>query len=256
MERGRPVCASQVGVSAHAPHAESAQPNGIEFYRQAIATGADYIEFDIRRTIDGHLVAAHDEGIGHGRLVSSVSYGQLCDLIGYEVPRAADILAAIKGHAKGHLDLKVTGGEEEAVRLALDVLGPGEFIVTTLEDISVAAIRSRFRDPEEVPVALSLGRNMTSAPRAAWLRTRASELWPVPRVRACGANWVAVERRLAMAGVLRQCRRHGIKVMIWTVNDEREILYWLTNHQPDVLITDRPALAVTLRSRLTSTPTC
>jgi glycerophosphoryl diester phosphodiesterase len=244
------VPGSRVLVSAHAPHADSTKLNTIECYRQAATTGADYVEFDIRRTADGQLVAAHDAQIAQGSLVSSVSYGQLCDLAGYEVPRAADVLAAIKGRAKGHLDLKVTGGEDTVVRLALDVMGPGEFIITTLEDVSVAAIRSRFRDREEVPVALSLGRDMTNAPRRAWLRTRVSELRPLRRVQASGASWVAVEHRLARAGVMRQCRRHHIKVMVWTVNDEREIRYWLTRRRPDVLVTDQPVLAVMLRSRM------
>jgi glycerophosphoryl diester phosphodiesterase len=245
------VPASRVEVSAHAPHADPAGPVTIEHYRQAAATGADYVEFDVRRTSDGQLVAAHDAHAGQGRLVSSVGYGQLCELAGCEVPRAADVLAAIKGKAKGHIDVKVTGGEDTIVRLALDIMGPGEFIVTTLEDASVAAIRSRFPDCERVPVALSLGRDMASASRAAWLRTRASELRPLPRVRACGATWVAAERRLARAGVLRQCRRDHVNVMVWTVNEERELRYWLTSRRPDVLVTDRPALAVALRSQVT-----
>ncbi|MDX6421208.1 MAG: glycerophosphoryl diester phosphodiesterase [Trebonia sp.] len=240
---------SRVMVSAHAGHANPGTPSTVESYRQALASGADYIEFDIRQTADGQLVAAHDSRTAQGNLISSVSYGRLCDLVGREVPRVADILTAIKGRAKGHLDLKVVGREDTVVRLALDIMGPGEFIITTLEDVSVAAIRSRFGDPEEVPVALSLGRDMNGAPRTAWLRTRASELWPLSRVRACGANWVAVEHRLARAGVLRQCRRHQVNVMVWTVNEERKMRYWLAGHRADVLITDRPALAVSLRSQ-------
>jgi glycerophosphoryl diester phosphodiesterase len=40
------------------------------------------------------------------------------------------------------------------VELALHLLGPGRFVVTTLEDESVAAVKARF---PEVPAALSLG---------------------------------------------------------------------------------------------------
>jgi glycerophosphoryl diester phosphodiesterase len=246
-----PVPVTRVRVSAHATHGNPGTPGTVERYRQALASGADYVEFDIRRTADGQLVAAHDPRVGQGERVSAVSYGRLCELAGHEVPLAADILTAIKGRAKGHLDLKVTGGEDAVVRLALDILGPGEFIITTLEDASVAAIRSEFGDPDAVPVALSLGRDMTRAPRAAWLRTRVSELRPLSRLRACGATWVAAEHRLALAGVSRQCRRHQINVMVWTVNDEREMRYWLTGHRADVLITDRPELAVALRDRAT-----
>lgn len=238
---------SPVKVSAHAGHAGPADGRTIDTYRDAIAANADYVEFDIRRTADGALVAFHDSQTSQGNPLSEVGYAQLCDLAGYEVPKAEDILAMIAGRAKGHLDLKETGYEDTLVRLALDILGPGEFVITSLEDVSVAAIRSRFRDPDEVPVALSLGRGMTGASRREWLQTRSSELRPLARVRACGADWVAVHHRLALAGVARQCRRHGVKVMVWTVNNEREIRYWLSRQRIDVLITDHPALAAEIR---------
>jgi glycerophosphoryl diester phosphodiesterase len=235
-----------VRISAHAEHSARARKRTIETYREAVATNADYVEFDIRKTADGELVAFHDPATSPGQPLSAVGYAQLCDLAGYEVPTAADVLAVIKGHAKGHLDLKETGYEHRLVELALGVLGPAEFIVTTLEDASVTAIRSRFPDLDDVPVALSLGRSMRGAPPLAWLRTRASELRPAPRLWACGADWVAADRRLARAGVAGRCRRQHRKVMIWTVNSEREIRYWL-GQRIDVLVTDRPALAVALR---------
>jgi glycerophosphoryl diester phosphodiesterase len=214
-------------VSAHAGQLDPAR---------SLAAGPDYVELDIRRTADGELVAVHDADTPDGHLVAALPYARLCDLAGAEVPRVRDILALIRGRARGHLDLKVTGGEEELVRLALDILGPGQFVVTTAEDSSVAAIRSRFTDPDAVPVALSLGR-------------RVSELRPLPRVRACGANWVAVNQRLALAGVAWQCRRAGLTVMVWTVNGDRDMRYWLAG-RADVLITDRPAHAIALRSRV------
>jgi glycerophosphoryl diester phosphodiesterase len=240
--------ASRVQVSAHGGD----RAPTIETYAKAVATGADYVELDIRRTADGALVSFHDPRTSSGEPLSAVGYARLCDLAGYEVPLVADVLATIKGRAKGHLDLKDTGREGEVVRLALDVLGPGQFIITTLEDSSVAAIRSQFASADDVPVALSLGRDMAGASRALWLRTRLSELRPLPRLRACGADWVAAEHRLALAGVRRQCRRRDVKVMVWTVNSEREIRYWLSDHRADVLITDRPAAAIALRDQTPS----
>lgn len=238
--------ASPAEISAHAAHSGNARPGVVATYLDAMATGADYVEMDIRLTADGELVAFHDSRTQQGTLLSAVSYPQLCDLAGHEVPKVADILTAIKGRAKGHLDLKEVGVEDRLARLALDILGPGEFIITTLEDASVAALTARFKNPDEVPVALSLGRDMKQASRAAWLRTRASELRPIRRLRACGASWAAVEHRLALAGVARQCRRRHIKVMVWTVDSEREMRHWLPG-RADVLITNRPAIAVALR---------
>jgi glycerophosphoryl diester phosphodiesterase len=147
------VVSNPVRISAHADHSAHAKNRTIATYREAVATNADYVEFDIRKTADGELVAFHDPATGQGHRLSAVGYAQLCDLAGYEVPKVADVLAVIKGRSKGHLDLKETGYEHQLVQLALETLGPGEFIVTSLEDASVAAIRSRFRDVDEVPVA-------------------------------------------------------------------------------------------------------
>jgi glycerophosphoryl diester phosphodiesterase len=241
------VAANPARVSAHAAHSPGAASPVLGTYRQAAATGADYVELDIRRTADGELVAFHDPATSQGHPLAALGYARLCDLAGHEVPRVADVLTAIRGRAKGHLDLKETGGEPEVARLALDILGPGGFIVTSPEDASIAAIRARFPDAGQVPLALSLGRGLPGAPRGQWLRTRAGELRPLPRVRACGADWVAANRRLALAGVARQCRRHHVQVMVWTVNSEPEIRYWLSRGRADVVITDRPALAVALR---------
>lgn len=215
----------------------------------ALRTGAEYIEFDIRRTADGELTAFHDACTRQGDALSAISYARLCDAAGYEVPRVADVMALIAGKAIGHLDLKDTGGEERVVDLALDLLGAGRFVVTTLEDESVAAVKARF---PEVPAALSLGRDLAEVPRARWAATRFGELRPLRRLRACRADWVAVHRRLAAAGVLAQCHRAGFTTMVWTVDEDAEMRRWLTDRRVTVLITNRPADAVELRASLPS----
>jgi glycerophosphoryl diester phosphodiesterase len=229
-------------ISAHGPRTGT-----IETYANALETGADYVEFDIRRTCDGELAVFHDARTRQGDPLAAISYSRLCELAGYPVPRVADVMATIAGKATGHLDLKDTGGEEKVVEMALEILGPGNFVVTTLEDRSVAAIKARF---PAVPAALSLGRDLDEVPRSRRAATRLSELLPMRRLRACRADWVAVHRRLAAAGVVAQCHRAGIKTMVWTVDDDAEIRRWLTDRRVTVLITNRPADAVALRAAL------
>jgi glycerophosphoryl diester phosphodiesterase len=229
-------------ISAHGPRTGT-----IEAYADALETGAEYVEFDIRRTADGELAAFHDARTSQGDPLGAISYARLCALAGYPVPRVAEVMATIAGKAIGHLDLKDTGGEEQVVELALDILGPGNFVVTTLEDQSVAVIKARF---PAVSTALSLGRDLDEVPRSRRAATRLSELFPMRRVRACRADWVAVHRRLAAAGVLAQCQRAGLKAMVWTVDEDTEIRRWLADRRVTVLITNRPADAVTLRASL------
>ncbi|HEY2267314.1 MAG TPA: glycerophosphodiester phosphodiesterase [Streptosporangiaceae bacterium] len=229
-------------VSAHGPRA-----GAIDEYVHALGTGAEYVEFDIRRTADGELAAFHDARTRQGEALAAISYGRLCEQAGYEVPRVADVMALIAGKAIGHLDLKDTGGEERVVELALDLLGPGRFVVTTLEDESVAAVKARY---PEVPAALSLGRDLAGVPRTRWAATRYGELRPLRRLRACRADWVALNHQLAGAGVLAQCHRAGLQTMIWTVDEDAGIRRWLTDPRVTVLITNRPADAVALRASL------
>jgi len=48
--------------------------------------------------------------------------------------------------------------------------------------------------------------------------------------------------------VLAQCHRAGIKTMIWTVDEDREIRRWLADPRVTVLITNRPADAAAMRA--------
>jgi len=237
-----------VHISAHCDHSKDAEPVTCETYLDILTSGAEYAEFDIRRTADNVLVVHHDGCAGRGGpLVADLEYQELCDRLHYAVPRVDEVMALLTGRLIGHLDLKETGYEETVVALASSILGPGNFVVTTLEDASVAAIKRAFPD---VRTALSLGRSLRGVPRRRWAAVRHSELFPLSRIRACGADWVAVNYRLARLGVARMCHRNGIGIMVWTVDDGALIDQFLVDERIDVLITNRPGHAACRRSEL------
>lgn len=232
-----------VAVSAHKGGSEDAPPATWEAYETAVTTGAEYVEFDIRRTRDGDLVVFHDPRAG-GRPVGGLTYEELCLAAGHRVPKVRDVMNLIAGRATGHLDLKEVGGEDEVITMALDILGPDAFIATTLEDSSIRRIKKSF---PHVTTALSLGRDLREVARMRRLPGRMRELYPLGRMRACGADWLAVHRRLARANVLRLCGRFGIPAMVWTVNGEPQMRRFLADPRVTVLITDRPRHALRLR---------
>jgi len=234
-------------ISAHRGGGEHAPEATYEAFEHSVTTGAEYVEFDIRRTRDGALVVYHDARAGAGSPVARLEYAELCDLAGYRVPLVADVMQLLAGRAAGHLDLKETGYEDEVIDLAVAILGRDNFVATTLEDSSVAAIKRSF---PKVRAALSLGRDLRGIPASRWPGIRASELFPLSRVRACGADWVAVNYKLARLGVLRACRRSGIGVMVWTVDSDRLIDRFVADRHVDVLITNRPRHAAARRARL------
>jgi glycerophosphoryl diester phosphodiesterase len=109
--------------------------------------------------------------------------------------------------------------------------------VTTRNPASIAVISRAFPD---AITALSVGRGI-------WERRALLDLLPLGRLRECGAQWVAVNHRLARLGVLRQCATAGFPAMVWTVNDEPLMRRFLTDPRVAVLVTDRPRAAVRLR---------
>jgi len=236
---GPEVSPRAAAVSAHRGGSEAAPGGTYDAYRHAAGTGAEYVEFDVRRTMDGELVDYHDEQAASGQAVASLGYSRLCRLAGYEVPRVADVMRLIAGRAIGHVDLKETGeGALAAVELALDLLGAGNFVATTPADASVAAIRTRY---PQASAALTV-RATPAGPGERPGR-------PLERIRACRADWAAVDHRAASPALLAELRGAGIRVLVWTINGDAELTRWLAEPGVDVVVTDQPGRAITLRDR-------
>lgn len=233
-------------VSAHRGGGEQAPGGTYEAYRHAVAAGAEYVEFDVRRTSDGELVDAHHARVG-GRLVASLSYRGLCDLAGFEVPRVERVIRLLAGRAAGHLDLKDAACADEVVRLALEVLGPPSVIVTTGDRVLLTRLKRRF---PAAPAGLTLGGDAAEVARFAAWRLRRPGLSRLDLVAAAGAEWAVLHHRLARPRLLSRCRQRGIKTMIWTVNGGAPLARWMANPAVDVVVTDRPLHALALRDRL------
>jgi len=241
-EAARPAPA----ISAHRGGGETAPSGTYEAYRSALEAGAEYVEFDVRRTSDGTLVAFHRPRPGWGPTVAALGYARLCHLAGYEVPRMAELMKLLANRAVGHLDLKETGCADVIVRQAVEALGPAGVVVTTEEDAVAAVLKRRF---PAVPVGLTIGGDLTQTAGFALRRLRTPGLSRLDRVVASRADVAVVHHRLARTAVLAECRRRGIKTMVWTVNGDRALMRWLASPCVDILVTDRPARAIALRGR-------
>jgi glycerophosphoryl diester phosphodiesterase len=116
-------------VVAHRGASLLAPENSLEAYEKAIEVGADMIEFDVRRTVDGVLVAVHDP-------LPAVSYDELQP----RPPRLEEVVALCAGRIALDVELKEAGYEEEALRIA----APAELVVTSfLPEVVAAAKRLR-----------------------------------------------------------------------------------------------------------------
>jgi glycerophosphoryl diester phosphodiesterase len=70
------------------------------------------------------------------------------------------------------------------------------------------------------------------------------------RLRASGSDWVAVNFKLGRIRVIKDCKRHNIGIMVWTVDSDELIDQFLRDDRIDVLITNRPEYAVMRREAI------
>lgn len=197
----------------------------------ALALAVDYVEFDLQLH-DGTIVVAHDaDGV---------------PAIGYD-----EVLAALAGRARAHLDLKFVtdSGEAEcaAVARAVAVLGADQVVVTTLHDATVRAVRVWAHEhAPALRIGLSLGRGVGGLRLRHQIAVRVSELLPGRRFRTSGADVVVAHRVLARLGVAWFARRHGLPLLVWTVDEPHTLRRWLRG-RCWMVTTNEPALALALR---------
>jgi glycerophosphoryl diester phosphodiesterase len=239
---GRPTGRAPL-ISAHRGGCEAAPAGTYAAYRAAIAAGAEYLEFDVRVTADRELVGYHDARLPSGATVAATSYTELCQAAGYEVPTTSELLQLMTDRAGAHIDLKDAAAGPAVVAQALGLLTPASVVVTSRDPAAVQAVK---RYHPEVGAALTIGGDAAESVRNA-LRWPRPALW-ADGVAAAGADWAAVHHRLARTGVLAECRRRGLRTMVWTVTADASLRRWLARTDVDVVVTDRPSGAAALRA--------
>ncbi len=227
----------------------------------ALDLAVDFIEFDVQRCADGTLVLFHDDWmwVQERRVpLAALSFEEFASraphFLLYE-----EVLQALAGVTRAHIDLKFTSPdslyadpaatwEVQAARRAVDVLGADQVIVTTLEDKAVRAVRD-WSDEEghHLLVGLSLGRSVRGLPWYRQVRVRVSELLPRLRYTESRANLVVAKHTLARLGVAAFARRRGLPLLVWTVDTEDSLRYWMRPGRAWLVTSNEPALALTAR---------
>lgn len=257
MVASRVLVSAHRGVVADAPGVENTRA-GIE---RAVATGAEYVELDVRRCGDGTLVLSHDAEVlleGSPRRVAHLSY----DEFAAAAPGALcfeEALAVLAGRAGVHLDLKLRSPdaayaspeetrEVAATELAVGLAGVGNVVVTTGNVRAVRAVRQWSRDRgTDVRVGLTVGGSVAGRPLRQQVRMRWSELFPAPRFAGSGADLVVANHWLALGGVARFARGAGLPLLVWTVDHPVLLRYWMHPGRAWMVTTNRPELALSLR---------
>jgi glycerophosphoryl diester phosphodiesterase len=228
-------------VAAHRGVATGAAQNTIEAFTNAIGLGADMIEFDVRRTRDGELIAFHDAQVA-GTPVGALTRDEIAVAKGVRPPLLTDVLAACAGKIRLDVELKEDGYVPDvmaALRAALSRVDAdvAEQVVTSFLPVVVAQAKDAF---PEVKTGLLVG---TDSPLR-HVRTHWHQVFPVGIARRARADYLAPNYALARFGVVARAAAAGLPCLLWTVNDEAEIARFATDPRIAAIITDEAATAL------------
>ena len=188
-ESCRPLLLGHRGARAVPTIAE----NTLESFDRALADGCDGFEFDVRLTADGVAVVCHDRRY-QGLAVAGVPAGQLGKL-----PHLEQVLSRYHDRAFLDVELKVGGLEKVTLELLGRYRPQRGFVVSSFL-------------PE---VLLALRQQSASVPLGLICETRAELL----RWKELPVEFVIAHQMLAQASRLRELKRAGKRILVWTVNN-------------------------------------
>jgi glycerophosphoryl diester phosphodiesterase len=141
------------GAAGHAPE------NTVRAIEKAIALNADFVELDVRRSLDGHLVIIHDASVdrttdGHGAVaeLTLAELGRLTIANELRIPTLREALKAAAGHVGLLLELKAEGLAEQVWTEVRTSSIPG--VVMYASFFHAELLRIRETDPGAQTMAL------------------------------------------------------------------------------------------------------
>lgn len=250
-------------VSAHrgGAGADRTLENTRAAIERAVSLGVEFVELDVRRCADGTLVLSHDSAVlcdGLLRPVGELSFDEFAAAAPHFL-RFDEALGMLAGRAGAHLDLKIRSPvaayadpasirEVAAVTMALEILGPAGFVVTTG---NVRAIRALRDWSDERGLGLQLGLTVggwaSGRPWRQQLAALRAELFPHDRFVESRADVAVAQHWFARLNVARFARRQGLPLLVWTVDHPLLLRYWLRPGRAWLVTTNVPDRALAIR---------
>lgn len=231
---------TRVMVVAHRGVTDDGAGNTIAAFTKAIDIGADMIEFDVRRTRDGDLIAFHDARVGDAP-VGRLSRDDIAAATGVRPPLLADVLRVCSGRIQLDVELKEDGYVPEVTAVLAAGFDVRQMIVTSFLPGVVAAVKDALPGVR-TGLLVGAGGPWTTLP------ARLSELNPVDLARQAGADYLAPHYRLAALGAVRLAAAAGLPCVLWTVNSPGLIRKYAADPRIAAIITDTPAAALAIVS--------
>jgi glycerophosphoryl diester phosphodiesterase len=201
----------------------------------AIQMGADAIEFDVRRTMDGVLVIHHNRAVRRSQIpISRSSYSDVVEMAekrGFHIPTLDEALECCAGRIALDIEMKEIGYEESVLEAAYVHFDLHRVAFRSFKDATVA----RVKELEPASIAGLIVRT----PGAVVGRRAARGLSVVTRLLNCHADFVSPHWRLLRLGFLRRIDELRLPVVVWTVDNEAQVKK-LIQKQLAGIITNKP----------------
>jgi glycerophosphoryl diester phosphodiesterase len=193
--------------------------NTMVSFRRAVELGCDGVEFDIHRTLDGHLVVIHDAFLnrtttGQG-LIRDLTLDQIrsfdagCfkgeQFTGEKVPTLQELITGTPASLKLFCELKAgsihyPGIEAELLAIVSEMGARERFQVSSFDHVALKLIHEL--DPA-MPLGVLFSENL---------------LDPVAMARAIGANALHPAWEWVTPDMVEKAHSAGLEVNCWTVN--------------------------------------
>ncbi len=200
--------------------------NTVYSFREALAKGAQGIEFDVRRCGDGTIVVIHDHTVdrttsGDG-LVAGCTYQELVAFDaghGERIPRLADVFALFGSRCVLNVELKEQGLADDVRKLVMEARCFTNVIVSAFDaDDNGPHSNSGWAELQglspEIPIAL-----LASAAKISRLGVRSF----IDHAIRLGATAIHPQRTAPIEEILPMAKSAGLAVHVWTVNEPEEI---------------------------------
>ena len=217
-------------IIGHRGAAGLAKENTISSFKRAHEHGAQWIECDLRKTKDGKIVIAHDASLHrtHGAPVkiSQVTLAEIKQLTGQHDEAIAELAELISvSKLPISIDIKVVGLESEL----LQTLKPfaHNVLVTCWNPLVLNKIKA-------LGGKIEIGFTLNHVPKSI-----VPIVMKIVRLMCPELTAISLHKSLATDSNIKALQKMGLKVNIYTVNDE-DHAQELKNFGADAIFTDYP----------------
>ncbi len=220
-------------IVAHRGGKEFFHENTLKAYGKAIELKCPFFELDIRETKDKQIVCFHDPDIQKQK-IEDITYKELLNLSGIEVPLFKDTLKLTKGKIKLLCEIKAKGYEKEAIHILKENFNDNVIIVSFLDDV----LYKIHKLAPEMKTGLIIGKR--------GFFNILKDLMLFFRMRKCKAKYLMLNFNYIKFGIAKIASMLKIKVFTWTIDDPEKIIKYIKNKNIYGVITNKPQMALKL----------